>query len=122
MPLYNFSSDVPELVIGSGIRVCRFDGCETIPFDEAIISAGSLKRLVWTTYWVDGQFTTSGLAIRLLEFQSGIRRGHSAVVAFSTPITTSTQDARQRLASLIASFGNLSAGLGRVGSAPALNR
>jgi len=36
-PLYNFSSDVPELVIGSGIGVCRFDGCETIPFDEAII-------------------------------------------------------------------------------------
>ena len=93
-----------------------------VPFEEAIVSAGSLKRLVWTTYWVDGQFTTSGLAIRLLEFQSGIRRGHSAVVAFSTPITNSTQDARQRLATLVASFGNLSAGLGRVGSSPPVTR
>ena len=93
-----------------------------VPFDEAIVSAGNLKRLVWTTYWVDGQFTTSGLAIRLLEFQSGIRRGHSAVVAFSTPITISTQDARRRLGTLIGSFGNLSDGLGRVGSSPSVIR
>jgi len=93
-----------------------------VPFDETIISAGNLKRLVWTTYWIDGRFTTSGLAIRLLEFQSGVVRGHSAVVAFSTPITISTQDARQRLAKLVASFGNLSAGLSRVGSSSASNQ
>jgi len=93
-----------------------------VPFDEAIISAGSLKRLVWTTYWIDGRFTTSGLTTRLLEFQSGITRGHSAVVALSTPITVSTQDARQRLGTLVASFGNLSAGLSRVGSSSASNR
>jgi hypothetical protein len=35
-PLYNFSSDVTELFIDTGIRVCRFDDCLTIPFDEAI--------------------------------------------------------------------------------------
>jgi hypothetical protein len=35
-PLYNFSSDVPELVIDSGIRVRRFDDCISFPFDEAI--------------------------------------------------------------------------------------
>ena len=75
-----------------------------IPFDETIISAGDLRRLVWTTYWIDGRFTTSRLMIRLLEFQSGISRGHSAVVAFSTPITTSSQDARQRLGILVASL------------------
>lgn len=94
------------------------DGAD-IPFDEALIGAGDLKRLVWTTYWIDGRFTASSLLIRLLEFQSGITRGHSAVVAFSTPITNTTEDARRRLGTLVTSLPNLSAGLARVGSSSA---
>jgi hypothetical protein len=35
-PLYHFSSDTSELVIDGNIRVCRFDECRTIPFDDDI--------------------------------------------------------------------------------------
>ena len=45
-----------------------------IPFDEALIGAGDLKRLVWTTYWIDGRFTTSSLKDSL----AGISFRHNA--------------------------------------------
>ena len=35
-PLYRFSSDTSELVIDGNIRVCRFDDCRTIPFDDMV--------------------------------------------------------------------------------------
>jgi hypothetical protein len=35
-PLYNFTSDAPELAIGRGLRICRFDKCLNILFDDAI--------------------------------------------------------------------------------------
>lgn len=35
-PLYNFSSDAPELVIDSGTRVCRFDDSPAFSFDEVV--------------------------------------------------------------------------------------
>jgi exosortase A len=90
-----------------------------IPFDEAVINNGDAKRLVWTTYWIDGRYTTSSLMVRLLEFKSGIVHGHSAVLAFSTPITSTTAEARQRIEAAVAAYPDLSASLTKVGDAPA---
>lgn len=99
----------------------RLDGAE-VPFKEAVIGYGNLKRLVWTTYWVDGRFTTSSLMLRLLEFESGVAHGHSAVLVFSTPITSSQAEARTRLGGALAAIPNLSAGLSKVGDLPAQTR
>lgn len=92
---------------------------KAVTFQETQLTAYNSKRLVWSAYWVDGRFTTSSVLVRLLEFRSGITHGHSAIVAFSTPITSSTEDARARLAALIAAFPDLSGGLAKAGEPPA---
>jgi hypothetical protein len=88
-----------------------------IPLDETIISAGDFKRLVWTTYWIDGRFTTSSPMIRALEFRAGMVKGHSAVISVSTPINATYDDARARLFAALSSIDDLSAGLEKVGTA-----
>jgi exosortase A len=103
-------------------NITHASGGANIALDETIIQEGEAKRLVWTTYWVDGRFTTSSLALRLLELESGIFHGHSAVVALSTPITASEDEARARLGGALAAFGDLSAGLTKVGDLPAQKR
>jgi exosortase A len=91
----------------------------TIGFQETQLTAYNNKRLVWSVYWVDGRFTTSSLLVRLLELRSGVTHGHSAIVAFSTPITSTTEDARARLAALTAALPDLSDGLSKAGEPPA---
>jgi len=90
-----------------------------VAFEETLVTAYNSKRLVWASYWVDGRFTTSSLMMRLLEFRSGITHGHAAIVSFSTPITSSTEDARARLAALVAAFPDLSGSLSKAGKPPA---
>jgi exosortase A len=90
-----------------------------VAFEETQLAAFNQKRLVWSVYWVDGRFTTSSVMVRLLEFRSGITHGNSAILAFSTPITSSTEDARARLAALVAAFPDLSGSLSKAGAPPA---
>jgi exosortase A len=94
----------------------------TAPFHEAIITAGNVRRLVWTTYWVDGRFAVAPFTVRLLELRAALAHGHSAVIALSTPITSSADNARGRLAATLAAFPDLSAALRKVGDAPAQPR
>jgi hypothetical protein len=93
-----------------------------VPFDEIVLSNGNLKRMVWSTYWVDGRFATSSLPLRLMEFRSGIVHGHSAVLGFSTFVTSSNADARRRLGVLLAAFPDLPGALAKAGDLPAQTR
>jgi hypothetical protein len=43
-PLYHFSSDVSELVVNGNIRICRFDDCRAIPFDEPVAGHFRLRE------------------------------------------------------------------------------
>lgn len=83
--------------------------------DEYVIDSGNSKRLVWTTYWIDGYFTTSSPLIRLLEFRSGLLHGHSAIIVLSTPITGSEAEAQATLQALLRALKTLSPGLTRAG-------
>ncbi len=94
----------------------------TMPLHEGVIDFDGKRRLVWSTYWIDGRFATSSLLVRLLEFQAGISHGHSAVVAFSTPITSSVDDARARLQAVLDAFPDLSGELSKAGDLPAAPR
>lgn len=98
-----------------GIRETAGDN--SVAVDETVIESGNSKRLVWTTYWIDGYFTTSSPLIRLLELRSGLMHGHSAIIVLSTPITGSYAEAQSRLRSLLSSFKNFSTGLARAGAA-----
>ncbi len=90
-----------------------------VAFHESVLLFGNAKRMVWSVYWIDGRFTVSPLMVRLLEFKSGIVHGHSAAFALSTPITSTNEDARARLAALLAAFPGLSDSLEKAGQAQA---
>ena len=93
-----------------------------IPLEEAVIDYNEKRRLEWVTYWVDGRFTTSPPLVRLLEFQAGITHGHSAVIALSTPVTSTSEDARARLRVALAALPDLPGVLRKAGDAPAQSR
>ena len=48
-------------LVSSGAATARLKGHE-IHMNEWLITSASEKRLIWTSYWVDGRFTTSLLA------------------------------------------------------------
>jgi len=66
--------------------------------NESVIAAASEQRLVWWSYWIDGRYTTSGVTVKLLQFKTALT-GHemAALVAFSTPIVGTVENARARL-------------------------
>jgi EpsI family protein len=88
----------------------------TLPVKENTIVAGNDRRLVWTSYWIDGAFTTSSPLVRLLEFRAGVMHGHSAILVLSTPIDGTETEARARLRAFLNSRANLAAGLVRAGA------
>jgi exosortase A len=84
-------------------------GSEPLELKEAVISSASEKRLVWSTYWMDGRFTTSGLLIKLLQMKTILTGNESAaLIALSTPIDGAQEDARARLRTLSMSLSDLS--------------
>jgi exosortase A len=83
-------------------------GSRPLRLDETVISSGEQKRLVWSTYWMDERFTTSGLAIKLLQLKTAFFGDEAeALVAFSTPIDGADELARARLTRALASLGDL---------------
>ena len=86
---------------------------------ESVINAGPLKRLVWSTYWVNGRFTPRPLSVKLLQAEATFRgREGQAAIALSTPVNGPIEDARSRLAQALSGLGRLSEVLDRA-NAPA---
>jgi exosortase A len=83
-------------------------GTLPIRFTEAVLTSRLERRIVWSTYWMDGQFTTSGVRIKLQQLKSVVF-GHeaAALVALSTPMDRSPEEARARLVSALAALGDL---------------
>ena len=78
-------------------------GAEPVRLNEAIIASASEQRLVWWTYWMDNQFTTSATTIKLLELKTALSGNEAAaLIAFSTPIDGAVEDARVRLETALA--------------------
>lgn len=87
-------------------------GTRSAILNERIINSGSKKRLVWFTYWSDGTITNNPLIVRLLEAKAAFGgRGAQAVIAVSTPLDDTTDEARQRLATAVSALGPVPAAL-----------
>jgi exosortase A len=96
-------------------------GSEPLQLREAVVSSAFGKRLVWSTYWMDGRFTTSGVMIKLLQLKTILTGNESAaLIALSTPIDGAQEDAHARLKTVLMSLSDLSTHLvaaGRQGAA-----
>jgi len=65
---------------------------------ERVIWSLSEKRLIWSTYWADGRFTTSATTVKLLQLKTAfVGNPAAALLALSTPVDGSIEDARLRL-------------------------
>jgi exosortase A len=100
-------------------------GSHAVRFDENIIAASSgfpERRMIWSSYWLDGEFTNSSVRVKLLQLKGMILgREATALVTFSTPIDGPIQNARERLRSALATLGGLPAELEKAGRAVELS-
>jgi EpsI family protein len=86
-------------------------GKQTVQFDENIVrnlSGSSENRIIWSSYWLNGQFTNSALKVKLLQLKAiAMRSEGTALVAVSTPIDGPIDEARARLRAALSNLGNL---------------
>jgi exosortase A len=95
-------------VSAGGVVPARL-GSQVLQLQETVINSGAKKRLIWSTYWVDGRFTLSLLNVKLLQAKTafGGREGQ-AFVALSTTVEGPLEDARARLAQELSGLSQLS--------------
>src|SRR6185312_2611117 len=79
-----------------------------LQWQELIITSPAARRLVWFVYWIDGQFTASSFATKLLQVPAALS-GHEgqAIVAVSTIVDTTDKDARRRLREALLAMSDL---------------
>jgi exosortase A len=86
-------------------------GDRLVRFNENIvsnISGSSENRLIWSCYWLNGQFTSSALRVKLLQLKGiATRNEGSALIAISTTIDGPTDEARARLRAALAMMKDL---------------
>jgi EpsI family protein len=81
-----------------GFSRTAYLGSDPVPLNEAVIASGSEQRLIWSTYWMDGRFTTSSTAIKLLQLKTAfVGDETAALIAFSVPIEGAVADAQKHL-------------------------
>ena len=99
------------ILSGTRVITVHLDG-QQIPVQEWLIGSPAERRLVWSTYWVDGQFTTSLFKVKLLQ-AAAVVQGHEgqAVIALSTPLVGTPDEARYRLAQALSNQNQLPARL-----------
>jgi exosortase A len=87
---------------------------KSVEFQESIISSGFEKRIIWSSYWIDGRFTPGMFRLKLLQPAAALQ-GHEgqAVVAVSTPVEGTVEEARARLSRLLAVLDEVPARLDR---------
>ncbi len=99
----------------SGTQSAVIDG-QAMPVATQILTSGShTRRLAWTVYWVDRQFTASALRAKLLGARGTLLSGHpqAAAVVLATDITTTEAEAGARMQDLLRNLPPLADLLGR---------
>ena len=81
---------------------------KNLQMQELIITSPVARRLVWSAYWIDGEFTPSSFATKLLQVPAALS-GHEgqAIVAVSTIVDTNDNDARRRLREALLAMSDL---------------
>ncbi|HWU54372.1 MAG TPA: exosortase A [Rhizomicrobium sp.] len=87
-------------------------GGKQVAFQEWIVTSPVEKRMIWSTYWVDGQFTTSLLRVKLRQAGAALK-GHEgqAVLVLSTQMEGAADEARGRLSRTLQALNQLPARL-----------
>jgi len=112
-----WNSDVWTLN-SSGNAMARLAG-RTIALQESIITSPAGRRIVWSCYWIDGRFTTSPFAVKLLQIPAALSgREGQAMVAVSTAVDSTDVEARARLSQALLALKDLPARLDSVNSSP----
>jgi hypothetical protein len=95
----------------SNTTTATFAG-KQVAFQEWIVTSPVEKRMIWSTYWVDGRFTTSLVKVKLWQAGAALK-GHEgqAVLVLSTQMEGSLGDARRRLAQTLVALDQLPARL-----------
>jgi exosortase A len=84
----------------------------SVPFQEWIVTSPVEKRMIWSTYWVDGQFTTSLLRVKLRQASAALKGDEGqAVLVLSTQMEGSLDEARGRLSRTLRALDQLPARL-----------
>lgn len=80
----------------------------SVDMQESIVTSAFGRRMVWSSYWIDGHFTPSSLAVKLLQIPAALRgREGQAVVAVSTAVEGTDDDARTRLSRAMTALQDL---------------
>ncbi len=107
-------------LLGSVTRQVEVEGRQ-FAVTETRLLAKKRRRLVWHWNWIDGRFTSSRVATKLLQIKTRLLTGEqrAAVIAVSVEETDGTAAARALLASLTANALSLTPCLRGAGPAPA---
>lgn len=94
----SFLNPLRWTVESNRVRTIQLDD-QQARIEEILFRSASSRRLVWSFYWIDGQFTSSSLRSRLLEAKDRVLRENraEAAVVISTPIVTDPGDASDLL-------------------------
>ena len=106
------------VLLSSGEAIAELQSKRLI-MQEQIITSSVARRMIWSIYWVDGRFTSSSFATKLLQVPAALTgREGQAIVAVSTIITTSDGDARRRLRAALLVLRDLPDRLAEAGHRP----
>ena len=83
-----------------------------VQFQEWIITSPGERRIIWSSYWVDGRFTTSLFKVKILQAAAALQgQEGQAAIAVSTVISGTTEEARLHLAEALPALDQLPARL-----------
>jgi hypothetical protein len=84
---------------------------------EWIVTSPAERRLIWATYWIDGRFTSSPFAVKLMQIPAALQgREGQAIVALSTGVESTDDEARARLSDAMQALRELPGRLNSVNS------
>jgi len=95
--LNQFWEDKVWTLADAGNVTAKF-GNDTVQFQEWIVTSRTGRRMIWSSYWVNGHFTTSLFKVKILQATAALQ-GHEgqAVIILSTMTDTAPEEARRRL-------------------------
>lgn len=104
--------DPERWTLSSSNAVTAIFGGKKVAFQEWIVASQVEKRMIWSTYWVDGQFTTSLFKVKLRQASAALKGDEGqAVLVLSTQMEGSPEEARGRLSRTLAALDQLPARL-----------
>jgi exosortase A len=90
-----------------------------LKMQEQIVTSPAARRMIWSVYWIDGRFTSSSFATKLLQVPAAFTGNEGqAIIAVSTIITTTDADARRRLRDALMAMKDLPDRLAAAGHRP----